>query len=52
MILIAVLGLVMIGFIGFANYRSAVERGKNIYCGVYCKDESSCDFMSSSESKF
>jgi len=52
MILIGVLGLVFIGFIGFANYRSAVERGKKIYCDVHCKDESSCDFMSNSASKF
>lgn len=51
MIVIGVIALALVGFIGFANYRSALERGKKIYCDVHCKDESSCDFMSNLESK-
>lgn len=37
--------IVFLGILGYLNYKSAITRGKQLYCDVHCRDENNCDFL-------
>lgn len=37
--------IVVLGILGYVNYKSAIMRGKQLYCDVHCKDDNHCDFL-------
>jgi hypothetical protein len=37
--------VVILGLLGYVNYRTVIMRGKQLYCAVNCKEDDQCDFL-------
>ncbi len=37
--------VVILGLLGYVNYRTAIMRGKLMYCAINCKEDDQCDFL-------